>query len=437
MVVREGWEVPEGTLVFPALVPPGGGETELALQHTTEGELVAVGFTSLDALIATFGPGQRWLAFAAEATPVALEGSGATRLLIDPRIDWAGAEAGVASGVPVAETPPVGWSSAMKLRRARDDDPAKITNPEVVVALLAAYDSGADSQDPARFEGARFVVPIGPGGLPVVVTSLRTIPLFTDREALEAWLAPCVGVPADADFEPVVSEVRVVAADGLAVLSRSVESGSFTVNPAGPGWSWYSDPAAEIPGVANRFPAGAGGGSNGADDGRFGTRDDRVDPKRRKGVRSEILGAFGGALELRHHGREAEALVRLGRGRRLAQGFGDAVSFVSGLEQAAQIDLARDKWLEASGLAIVGYNAAGTHAKPRLEYEGYRIMAAFDREAIDGDEAMKQTAKDTAASRATYLRALADVAVEQGSMSRERRDDLYQEAAHIAATWLD
>jgi hypothetical protein len=92
--MRERWEVPEGTLVFPALVPPGGGETELALQHSADGELVAVGFTSLDRLIAAFGPGQRWLAFAAQAAPTLLAGSGVIQLQVDPEITWPdGAEA--------------------------------------------------------------------------------------------------------------------------------------------------------------------------------------------------------------------------------------------------------------------------------------------------------------------------------------------------------
>jgi hypothetical protein len=84
--MRPRWEVPVGSIVFPALRPPGGGETEIALQHTADGELVAGAFTSLDALIAVFGPGQRWLAFDSAAAPALLEGSGVKQILVDPEI---------------------------------------------------------------------------------------------------------------------------------------------------------------------------------------------------------------------------------------------------------------------------------------------------------------------------------------------------------------
>lgn len=82
------WVLPPNQLVFPAIVPDDGGDTQLALQRTPDDELVVVGFTSLAGLLAAFGPGQRWLAFEAGAAPALLEGSGVSRILVDPDITF-------------------------------------------------------------------------------------------------------------------------------------------------------------------------------------------------------------------------------------------------------------------------------------------------------------------------------------------------------------
>jgi hypothetical protein len=79
----EEWDVPEGTWIFPALTSPVTGETELALQRTSDGGLAVAAYTDLDEFVAAFGRAQRWLAFDALALPALLDGSGVTRIFLN------------------------------------------------------------------------------------------------------------------------------------------------------------------------------------------------------------------------------------------------------------------------------------------------------------------------------------------------------------------
>jgi hypothetical protein len=84
----EPGDLPDDHLVLPALPKqPDERLPQLALYVAAEGDLVAVAFTSVDRLLASFGPGTTWVALSKEAVPKLLEGSGARRILVDPDIN--------------------------------------------------------------------------------------------------------------------------------------------------------------------------------------------------------------------------------------------------------------------------------------------------------------------------------------------------------------
>jgi hypothetical protein len=86
-MVSSEWTVPEDTAVFPTTEPATVGQpATLALYRTADGDLVAMGFTSLAQLVAVFGPRQPWVAYKSDVVPRLLEGSGVTRILIDAAV---------------------------------------------------------------------------------------------------------------------------------------------------------------------------------------------------------------------------------------------------------------------------------------------------------------------------------------------------------------
>ena len=111
-----------------------------------------------------------------------------------------------------------------------------VANPDIVALALRRIDAGLRGHiDPGRFPGSTVLVPLGPGGRPVVTESFRTVPVFSDVEALNAWTAPPVGFLADPELEPVVEGVGTVVMPGG--IYELLAGGAWVValNPAGPG----------------------------------------------------------------------------------------------------------------------------------------------------------------------------------------------------------
>lgn len=69
-------------------------------------------------------------------------------------------------------------------------DVAEVANPRLLADLVWLRDAGHHSVTLDRYAGSRLIVPLGPSGRPVIATSGRALPLFTDLEACQAWLAP-------------------------------------------------------------------------------------------------------------------------------------------------------------------------------------------------------------------------------------------------------
>ncbi len=123
-----------------------------------------------------------------------------------------------------------------------------VRNPEMVALALRKMAAGLRSHiEPGRFPGATVLVPLGPAGRPVVTESFRTVPVFSDLEALEAWASPPFGFAPDPDLEPMVTGIgTVVLPDGVEQLLRQ---GAWVIvfNPAGPGSSHLAGMVGETP----------------------------------------------------------------------------------------------------------------------------------------------------------------------------------------------
>ena len=77
--------------------------------------------------------------------------------------------------------------------------------------------------------------------------SFRTVPVFSDLEALQAWASPPLGFAPDPALEPVVAGVgTLVLPDGIDEL---LAQGAWVVvfNPAGPGSSHLAGMVGETP----------------------------------------------------------------------------------------------------------------------------------------------------------------------------------------------
>ena len=155
--------------------------------------------------------------------------------------------------------------------------------------------------------GARLLTPTA-GGVPVRAGRLKVMPVFTDAEALRAWLPsgtgldhPCFGPPADG-----VCEVDVAAA--LDEAREAAGAAMVFLNPAGPG-GYQIDPEGAGPDPAGLVvPAPAA---------------ELIDPSGRASIRARIQSAAVRADDLAEAGRHAEAVSMLAAADRLAELIGD------------------------------------------------------------------------------------------------------------------
>jgi hypothetical protein len=108
------------------------------------------------------------------------------------------------------------------------------------------------------------------------------------------------------------------------------------------------------------------------------------------------------------------------------------VTAVTAAVHAAQVLVQQVDRDRGTTLADVAARGSNLHAKPRLQLEGMLIVADSLAYSVQQGQPV---AAGAAALTADWLRRLADVAVEQGSMSTARRAEMFQRADVIAATY--
>jgi hypothetical protein len=310
-----------------------------------------------------------------------------------------------------------------------------VTNLEMVTLALRRRDAGLRYHlQPDRFPGATVLVPLGPAGRPVVTGSFRAVPVFSDLEALEAWAKPPFGFSPDPDLEPAVAAVGTLSLpDGVDEL---LAEGAYIVvfNPEGPG-------ACHLGGVVGEPPLkphdlddppvekGLLGRSKGAS-----PDDPRVKLADRGQLREKLAQPLRQGLAAAEAGDVAQALKTLKQADHVARQAGAWVTAVIAALHAARVQVQQGDRNRGAGLANLAARGSNLHAKPRLQLEGTQIVA--DNLAYNVQEGLP-VAAGAAASTADWLRRLADVAVEQGSMSPRRHAELFQRAAAIESTYND
>jgi hypothetical protein len=309
-----------------------------------------------------------------------------------------------------------------------------VRNPEMVALALRKMAAGLRSHiEPGRFPGATVLVPLGPAGRPVVTESFRTVPVFSDLEALEAWASPPFGFAPDPDLEPTVTGVgTVVLPDGVEHL---LGQGAWVVvfNPAGPGSSHLAGMVGETPlRPQDLEDPPVERGFLGRAKGTIGPDDPRVNVAERKQWRDKVARLLNLSVTTRDAGHIAKSLKLLKETDNEARQAGATVSSSTAALHAARLLVQTGETSEGTGLADLAAMGSNRHAKPRLQFEGLLICAEnLERGVHEG----RNIAAGTATWTADWLRRLADVAVEQGSMPVARRQELHRQADTIAATY--
>ena len=311
-----------------------------------------------------------------------------------------------------------------------------VANPDVVALALRRIDSGLRSHiEPGRFPGSTVLVPLGPSGRPVVTESFRTVPVFSDLEALRAWAVPPVGFLPDPELEPVVSGIgTAVMPDGIDEL---LAGGAWVValNPAGPGACHLAGTVGETPlRPEDLQDPPVDRGFLGRSKHPVNQDDPRVRIDQRSQLRDKVAAPLNQGVAARDAGDVAQALQLLKQADIEARHAGAHVTSVIATLHAARLLVEQGEGAQGAGLADLTGMGSNRHAKPRLQLEGLLISAErLDRSVKDG----RTVAAGAAAWTADWILRLADVAVEQGSMSTARRDGLGQVADKVAATYND
>jgi hypothetical protein len=308
-----------------------------------------------------------------------------------------------------------------------------IANPDMVALALRRHDVGLRSHlEPSRFPGARVLVPLGPTGKPVVTESFRTVPVFSDLEALQAWAQPPLGFPPDPELEPSVTDVGTLTLpDGIDELLAG-DAWVVVLNPDGPGACHLAGVVGETPLKAEDLqdpPAEKGflGRSKGA-----GPNDPRVKLADRGQLRDRVGQPLREGLAARDAGDVAGALKLLRQADQTARQVGAHMTSVVATLHAARLLIDQGDRAEGSGHANMAGMGSNRHAKPRLQLEGLLIVAEDSAYRVQEG---KTVAAGAAAWTADWLRRLADVALQQGSLSTARHAALYEKADQIAATY--
>jgi hypothetical protein len=310
-----------------------------------------------------------------------------------------------------------------------------IANPDMVALALRRRDAGLRHHlEPSRFPGATVLVPTGPSGKPVVTESFRTVPVFSDLEALQAWAKPPVGFPPDPELEPAVAGVGTLTLPGGIDELLAADAWVVVLNPEGPGACHLAGVVGEMPLKPEDLedpPAEKGflGRSKGA-----GPNDPRVKLSDRAKLREKVAEPLQQGLAARDAGDVAQALALLKQADRVGRDVGAWTSSVVAALHAARLLIEQGDRSEGAGLANLAAMGSNLHAKPRLQLEGLLTVANNMALSVQEDDTVSAGA---AARTADWLRRLADVAVEQGSMSAATHAELYQRADQVAATYND
>ncbi len=309
----------------------------------------------------------------------------------------------------------------------------EVANPEIVGLALRRNQAGLRSHiDPGRFPGSTLLVPLSPSGRPVVTESFRTVPVFSDLEALQAWALPPVGFPADPELEPVVAGIGTVTLpEGMDEL---LAEGAWVVvlNPAGPGSCHLAGVVGERPLTKEDLedpPAQRSflGRSRGGDDAA-------AQLAHRRQMRDSLARPLSDGVAARDAGNVPQALHLLKEADTVARRVGATVSSVSASLHAARLLVEQGESSQGTGLADLAGMGSNRHAKPRLQLEALLINAeGLERGVKEG----RTVAAGAAAWTADWVRRLAAVAVEQGSMSTVRQGQLDGQAGVIATTYND
>ncbi|MHB1444717.1 MAG: hypothetical protein ACYCTI_07350 [Acidimicrobiales bacterium] len=237
-----------------------------------------------------------------------------------------------------------------------------LTNPAVVsLALgLSLSRQRVSAFIPASWlAGAHLLIPTA-GGVPMRAGRLKVMPVFTDAEALRAWLPPgtgadhpCFGPPADG-----VCEVDVAV--GLDEAREAAGAAMVFLNPAGPG-GYQIDPEGAGPDPAGlAVPAPAA---------------ELVDPAGRASIRARIGSTAARADDLADGGRHPEAVSMLAAADRLGELMGDYLHRAEMMMSAARSLRSTGHDYAAGRLARYALLAAGLCARGRLEMEAFRLRA--------------------------------------------------------------
>ena len=151
-------------------------------------------------------------------------------------------------------------------------------------------------------------------------------------------------------------------------------------------------------------------------------------------LRDKIASSLNQGVAARDAGNVAEALQLLKQADLEARHAGAHVSSVIATLHAARLLVEQGEGAQGAALADLTGMGSNRHAKPRLQLEGLLISAErLERSVKDG----RTVAAGAAAWTADWLRRLADVAVEQGSMSTARQAGIGEIADKVAATYND
>ena len=291
------------------------------------------------------------------------------------------------------------WSAHDQLQVALDAHETLDNSATVALALgMSLSRIQMPAFIPLRWlDGSQFIVPTS-DGIPLRAGRLKVMPVFTDTEAVRAWL-PESNVVDHPCFGPPPNGVAVAQPEGLSQLREAAGAVMIVLNPAGPG-GYQIDPedgaldsaheqvreglASAGPATAEPAPADAAPPVHLTPVATQASPDPTalspaaallVDPSRRRRMRERISGALDQAAILEGSDREPEGVSLLAAADRLAEFLGDYLHRSQMMMMAARMLEATGRRYAAGRLAQYAVLAASLSARGRLEMEAVQLRA--------------------------------------------------------------